>query len=134
MVKRANICGDVGTKRIENTENIKKLSSNTDPISARLPYGVPFDFINNAKLIFAMNKMPEKDAFTTGDKRRDVIISFNNPYLDTKDDIKGFAEIIRDSGEMSGVFNWAIEGLKRLERNQKFSDKRTVAQKGLSMT
>jgi phage/plasmid-associated DNA primase len=32
---------------------------------------------------------------------------------------------------MSGVFNWALEGLKRLERNQKFSDKRTVAQKGL---
>jgi len=129
--KRANICGDIGAKKIENTENIKKLSSNTDKISARLPYGVPFDFINNAKLIFALNKMPKKDAFTTGDKRRDVIISFNNPISDTKYDIKGFAELIRDSGEMSGVLNWALEGLKRLERNQRFTDKRTVAQKGL---
>jgi len=129
--KRANICGDIGAKKVENTENIKKLSSNTDRISARLPYGVPFDFINNAKLIFALNKMPKKDAFTTGDKRRDVIISFVNHISDTKEDIKGFAELIKESGEMSGVLNWAIEGLKRLERNQKFTDKRTVAEKGL---
>lgn len=129
--KKANICGDISAKKIENTENIKKLSSNTDKISARLPYGSPFDFINAAKLIFAMNKMPKKDAFTTGDKRRDIIISFDNHIADTKEDIKGFAEVIRDSGEMPGVLNWAIEGLKRLERNQKFSDKRTIAQRGL---
>jgi putative DNA primase/helicase len=129
--KRANICGDLGSKKVENTENIKKLSSNTDRVSARLPYGVPFDFINYAKIIFALNKMPKKDAFTTGDKRRDVIISFNNHISDTSADIKGYAELIKDNGEMSGVFNWALEGLKRLERNQKFSDKRTVAQKGL---
>ena len=129
--KKANICGDVSSKKIENTENIKKLSSNTDKISARLPFGSPFDFINTAKLIFAMNKMPKKDAFTTGDKRRDIIISFDNHIADTKEDIKGFAEVIRDSGEMPGVLNWAIEGLKRLERNQKFSDKRTIAQRGL---
>jgi putative DNA primase/helicase len=78
-----------------------------------------------------MNKLPKKDAFTTGDKRRDVIISFNNHISDTKDEIKGLSEIIRDADELPGVLNWAIEGLKRLERNQKFSDKRTVAQKGL---
>lgn len=129
--KRANICGDVGSTKIENTENIKKLSSNTDLISARLPYGLPFEFINAAKIIFAMNKLPKKDAFTTGDKRRDVIISFNNRMSDTDNEIKGLSEIIRDSGELPGVLNWAIEGLKRLERNQKFSDKRTIAQRGL---
>lgn len=129
--KRANICGDVGSKRIENTENVKKLSSNTDLISARQPYGMPFEFINTAKIIFAMNKMPKKDAFTTGDKRRDVIISFNNRISDTAQEVRGLSEIIRDAGELPGVLNWAIEGLKRLERNQKFSDKRTIAQRGL---
>ncbi len=129
--KKANICGDVGAKRIDNTENLKKLSSNTDEVTARLPYGVPFSFVNGAKLVLAMNKLPKKDAFTTGDKRRDTIISFNNRISDTSEEVKGLSEIIRDSGEMPGALNWAIEGLQRLERNQKFSDERTVAERGL---
>ena len=111
--KRANICGDVGSRRIENTEYIKMLSSGTDEITGRSPCEKPFQFINVAKLIFALNKMPKKDAFTTGDKRRDVIISFNNHISESKDEIKGLAEEILKAGEISGVLNWAIEGLKR---------------------
>lgn len=77
-----------------------------------------------------MNRLPKKDAFTTGDKRRDVTIQFKNRMSDTAEEIKGLSEIIRDSGEMPGILNWAIEGLKRLEANQHFTDDRTVADRG----
>lgn len=129
--KKANICGDVGATKIKNTENLKKLSSNTDEVTARLPYGVPFSFINLARIVLAMNKLPKKDAFTTGDKRRDTIIDFRNKISGTGDEIRGLSEVIRDAGELPGILNWAIEGLQRLEKNQKFSDDRTDAEKGI---
>lgn len=111
--KHANICGDISTKTIANTEAIKKLTSNTDPVTARNPYERPFSFINYAKIIFALNRLPQTDAFTTGDKRRNLIISFNNKFSETDDEIKGLQCVIRNAGEMPGILLWAIEGLNR---------------------
>lgn len=45
-------------------------------------------------------------------------------------EIKDFADKIINSGEMAGVLNWAIEGLKRLEEQQDFTDSRTVEERG----
>ena len=129
--KHANICGDISIKTIVNTETIKKLTSNTDPVAARNPYERPFSFVNYAKIIVALNRLPQTDAFTTGDKRRNLIISFNNKFSETDNEIKGLQCVIRDAGEMPGILLWAIEGLKRLEANQKFSDTRTIAQKAV---
>lgn len=128
--KKINICGDIGTKKIQNTEHIKKLSSGTDLITARLPKEKPFEFMNTAKIIVLGNKVPETDAYTTGDKRRNLIITFENKISDTDQDIKGFADNMSGE-EMSGVLNWAIEGLQRLEKNGNFTIYKTVAQKGL---
>lgn len=127
--KHVNICGDISCKKVDNTENLKKLTSNTDPVTARHVKERPFVFLNYAKIIVAMNRLPETDAFTTGDKRRNVIISFNNKFVETSGEIHALQDVIRDSGELPGVLLWAIEGLKRLEVNQRFSDKRTIAQR-----
>jgi putative DNA primase/helicase len=130
--KSANICGDAGYKKIGNTETLKKLTSNTDPVRGRRVRERPIDFINYAKIIIALNRLPETNAFTLGDRRRCVIINFNNKVrLDTKEEIKALGDVIKNSGEMSGVLNWAIEGLKRLEVQQGFTDSRSIAQKNL---
>ena len=129
--KHMNICGDIDCKKIVNTETIKKLTSNTDPVTARNPYERPFSFINYAKIIVALNRLPQTDAFTTGDKRRNLIISFNNKISETPGEIKDLQNVILNAGEMPGILLWAIEGLKRLEANQKFSDSRTIAQRAI---
>lgn len=129
--KMGNICGDVGVKRVENTEHIKKLSSGTDFVTGRHPYGRPFDFINVAKIVFLMNKLAKKDVTTTGDKRRDFIISFTNKLIDTKGEIKDMATVIKNAGEMSGVLNWAIEGLKRLENQGGFTGQKSIKERGI---
>jgi putative DNA primase/helicase len=129
--KYANICGDIGSKRIENTEHIKKLSSGTDMVNGRNPYGKPFKFINFAKIIIAGNKLPKKDAFTTGDKRRDLIITFGNKIIDTEQEIKDLAKVIKEAGELPGILNWAIEGLKRLESNGCFTGQKSIAERGI---
>jgi P4 family phage/plasmid primase-like protien len=130
--KSANICGDAGCKKMVNTETLKKLTSNTDPVRRRRVRERPIDFINYAKIIIALNRLPETNAFTLGDRRRCVIINFNNKVrLDTKEEIKALGEMIRNSGEMPGVLNWAIESSKRLESQQGFTDSRSIAQKTL---
>lgn len=128
--KFANICGDIGTKRVENTEHIKKLSSGTDLVTGRRVRERPFNFISFAKLIFLLNKLPKKDAFTTGDKRRDVIIHFKNKIIDTDGEIKDLANVIKTSGEMPGILNWALEGLKRLEAQGGFTGIKSIAERG----
>ena len=130
--KSANICGDAGFKKMGNTETLKKLTSNTNPVRGRRGKERPIDFINYAKIIIALNRLPETNAFTLGDRRRCVIINFNNKVrLDTKEEIKALGDVIKNRGEMPGVLNWAIEGLKRLEAQQRFTDSRSIAQKNL---
>jgi len=130
--KSANICGDAGCKKMGNTETLKKLTSNTDPVRGKRVRERPIDFINHAKIIIALNRLPETNAFTLGDRRRCVIINFNNKVrLDTKEEIKALGDVIKNSGEMPGVLNWMIEGLKRLEAQQGFTDSRSIAQKTL---
>lgn len=129
--KFANICGDTGQKQVENTEHIKKLSSGTDIVAGRRVRERPFDFISFAKIILLLNRVPKKDAYSTGDKRRDLIISFNNKIIDTDIEIKDLADVIKNAGEMPGVLNWAIEGLKRLEAQGGFTGMKTITERGL---
>jgi len=129
--KHANICGDVGSGKIRNTDTLKKLSSNTDPVSGRHVRERPFEFINYAKMFFLMNRAPETDAHTTGDKRRIRVINFINSFSEQKNEIKDVHKVIVDAGELPGILLWAIEGLKRLEANGSFSDTRTIIQRSL---
>jgi putative DNA primase/helicase len=129
--KHANICGDVGHTKIKNTEHIKKLSSNTDPVTGRHVREKPIQFINYAKLFFLMNRAPDINAHTTGDKRRIMLINFPNSFAEKSGEIKDIHKVIAEAGELPGILLWAIEGLKRLEKNKGFSDKRTVAQRAI---
>ena len=129
--KYANICGDVGTAKIRNTETLKQLSSNTDPVQGRHVREKPFKFINYAKMFFLMNRAPETDAHTMGDKRRIRIINFINSFSEKQGEIKDIHRVIADAGELPGVLMWAIEGLKRLETNKSFSDARSIIQRSI---
>ena len=129
--KYANICGDVGTAKIRNTETLKQLSSNTDQVTGRHVREKPFRFINYAKLFFLMNRAPETDAHTMGDKRRIRIINFINSFAEKKGEIKDIHKVIADAGELPGVLLWAVEGLRRLETNKGFSDARSIVQRSM---
>lgn len=127
--KFANICGDEGKRQIMNTENLKKLTSNTDTITGRNVREKPIDFVNFAKIILLLNQMPKMDSATFGEKRRYQVIEFNNRISNSKEEIKDIHRLVIDGGELPGVLLWALEGLKRVEQNGCFSDERTVAQK-----
>lgn len=91
-----------------------------EPVEARLPYGQPFMLRHYAKLIFNCNELPKDVEHTTAYFRRFLIIPFEVTIPEKDQDKKLHTKIIE--GELSGVFNWVLDGLKRLMAQKRFSD------------
>ncbi len=108
-------------------EKFKQLTSG-EPIEARLPYGQPMTLTNYAKLAFNTNELPKDVEHTDAFFRRFLIIPFDVTVPEEKRNPNLANEIIE--AELSGVFNWILDGLNRLLQQGKFS-KCDAAQKAV---
>lgn len=97
-----------------------------EPVEARLPYGEPFSLTNYAKLIFNCNELPREVEQTMAFFRRFLIIPFDITIPEEKQDKQLAQKIIKN--ELSGVFNWVLEGLKRLLLQKQFTQSDAVDQ------
>jgi len=113
-----NYSSELGGKNI-NPDLFKKLISN-EPIDARSPYGHPFIIRNYGKFMFNTNKFPNNIEFTHAYLRRFIILNFEVIIPDEKQDKHLAKKII--SKELSGIFNWVLEGLGRLLKQQQFTE------------
>jgi putative DNA primase/helicase len=104
--------------------NIFKQLVSGEPVEARLPYGKPFTIYNYAKLIFNCNELPKDVEQTTAFFRRFLIIPFEITIPESEQDKELSKKII--TSELSGVFNWVLEGLKRLLEQKKFTHSEAV--------
>ena len=100
--------------------NIFKQLVSGEPLEARLPYGQPFILENYAKLIFNCNELPTDVEHTFAFFRRFLIVPFTVTIPEKEQD-KQLAEKIIKS-ELSGIFNWVLEGLQRLLKQGNFTD------------
>ena len=117
--KSANIYADLPDRELEDSSLFKQLTGG-DRIKAERKFKNPFYFINYAKLLFSANKIPETYDNTPAFFRRWIIIKF--PYVFSGEKEKtGIIKELTTEEELNGIFNWAIEGLKRLHKNKKFS-------------
>lgn len=91
-----------------------------EAVEARLPYGQPFILRQYAKLIFNCNELPKDVEYTNAYFRRFLIIPFDVTIPESEQDKTLHTKII--AGELSGVFNWVLEGLNRLLKNKGFSE------------
>ncbi len=97
-----------------------------EPIEARLPYSNPFILTDYAKLAFSCNEMPRVTEHNYAFFRRFIIVPFNVTINEEDQDRELAKKIIRH--ELSGVFNWMLEGFKRLLQNKKFTECAEVRQ------
>lgn len=102
-----------------DTDIINSLISG-DTMIVRHPYGRPFKLLPRAKIWWAMNYHPSAVNQIEGLGRRLCIIPFHRKFAGTRDDIKDLKELLVQA-ELSGIFNWAMEGLRRLQANGTFS-------------
>jgi len=117
--KHANLCSDLGAHEIKDTGTIKQLTG-MDTIFARELYKNGFNFLNHAKLIFGCNILPDIGDRTLAMSERIAVVEFPNAFKrnDENTDPDLIDKLIV---EIPGIFNWMVEGLKRLLENKKFS-------------
>ncbi|SHG46280.1 putative DNA primase/helicase [Fodinibius roseus] len=111
-----NYSGEISTK--VNSDIFKKLASG-EKVSARYPYGKPFEMEDYARLAFNCNQLPDTKDYSEGFFRRFLIIHYEIYIPDEKVDLRLADKITED--ELPGIMNWVLEGLVRLENQQEFS-------------
>ena len=111
--KAANIFADISPKFMKQT-NIIKVLTGGDTITAQFKHKDPFEFRNEAKMIFSANELPAFKDFTDGFKRRPIIVTFHP--------IKNFNKKFNDEGFKREIPAFAYECLlayrKALEANK----------------
>lgn len=90
-----------------------------EPIEARRPYGQAFILQDYARLIFNTNELPRDVEHTLAFFRRFLIVPFSVTIPESRQDKELANRIIE--AELPGVFNWVLEGLKRVLTQRNFS-------------
>lgn len=136
--KMANICGDLNKSALDNTGRFKELTGR-DLITAPRKFLPAIYFKNYAKMIFSCNQLPM--TYDTSDAFWQRWIYLEFPYtFKTKEEIEATPEAERKNlkeidpdiiekitteDELSGLLNWALDGLDRLIKQKNFSTSRT---------
>jgi len=137
--KKANLCGDLNKTAVKNSGNFKKLVGR-DLITAPRKFKTRVKFVNTAKMIFCANVLPLTYDVTPAFFNRWVIIDFPYQFL-TEEEIKQFKKKVPDHvklrnthiidklitrKELSGLLNFALDGLKRLFNKETFTNTETT--------
>lgn len=111
--KMINYCSELSKNELSGGK-IKGLVSG-EPMMARDPYGKNFMANNIPLMMCNANELPATSDYSKGYFRRWLIIAFN-VYIEADKQNKFLhTELIT---ELSGIFNWIIEGLRRMEKNK----------------
>jgi putative DNA primase/helicase len=121
--KLVNYASEINGKL--EADKFKKMVSG-EVIPARLPYGKPMELTNYAKFIFNCNELPKDVEHTAAYFRRWLIIPFDVTIPKEEQDNELHTKVIKS--ELSGVFNWVLEGLNRLLEQRKFSECKAAQQ------
>jgi len=113
--KMLNTFGDLPRDPIRDTGFFKAVTGE-DSIMAERKFGQPFNFKNIAKLVYSANYAPglkgsDDDAFYG----RWIIFPFENSVYGHED--PHLTEKLTTPAELSGILNWALDGLSRLRDN-----------------
>lgn len=118
--KLANICGELTSSILQNTDMLKSLSGG-DSIQAEFKGKDGFDFENKAKIITACNSVPDCIDMTYGWYDRQYIIPFLKKFRYSKQEDTELLDKLLIEKEMRGLLIWALEGMHRLLKNKTFS-------------
>jgi putative DNA primase/helicase len=126
--KMADVYPDLPAVALKDTGLFKSLVTG-EMISGEYKFRGRFDFEPYAKLLFSCNKMPQTPDDTDAFFRRWLILAFPNQFLaDNPKTDPNLKEKLTTPEELSGILNWALEGLQHLLKQGKFSTGETVEQ------
>ena len=115
--KTANFDTDAKPQYLADGATLKMLTGE-DTIHADRKNKEPINFYNYAKLSFAMNELPPMRDFSGGLKRRMLILEMNKVLTKA---IKEGYPLLKIMGEIPGIFNRSMEGLRKALSQKDFT-------------
>ena len=124
--KLVNICSDISPKYIEEAGILKTMIAGEN-LRGEYKYGESFDFRPVVRLLFSANEIPKARDKSDAWLRRLELVEFPNQFR--KDD-PDFDPHLKDKlvKELDGIFNWALEGLRRLQEQGRFTTSEDMVQ------
>ena len=120
--KTANFDTDAKPEFLGDAATLKSLTGE-DTLYADVKYDQPFMFDNFAKLTFAMNSLPPMRDFSGGLERRAIILKIDQQITDADKKKYPLSEMRQ---EIPGMFNLAMIGLRRLLKNNHFTETKSM--------
>lgn len=114
--KRLNICSELedDSRYLTKTGILKRLVTG-ETLNIEFKGKDSFDYLPIASHIFSCNTLPNTSDKTDGWFRRRKVISFDQTFTPDGGVAAVMQAHIRD--ERAGIFNWLLEGLRKLEKN-----------------
>lgn len=123
--KMANISSESARSLFNAIQNIKAISAG-DSITINPKFKPAYSAEITCKLITSINETPSFGEDNDALKQRAIIIPHNKKIRGTDMDIKDLESKIIQAGELKSIIFWALEGLKRLMENQRFTESEAV--------
>lgn len=121
--KLLNVADEMDGTYVSETGTLKALISG-DPVKAEYKYGKSFFFSPVLKLLFSTNVLPKSGDRSEGWYSRFRFVVFPNKFaVNQSYRIHMHAAIEK---ELSGILNWAVEGLKRLNAQGAFTNSESM--------
>lgn len=123
--KMVNICDDTDVTYIKETGRLKALISG-NAISVENKGATSFDMTNTARMIFSAQERPKAMDTSHGWMSRWIFVEFGQTFkvsARVKDEMERHMR-----HEAAGIFNWLIDGLRRLHLQDDFTKSVVVKQ------
>lgn len=120
--KRVVSCTEAAANSVLQDNVFKQLVSGEEVVTRQIRQSTR-RFKPQAKVWWAMNEMPRNQDRSSAVYRRLVIIPFRNPVPFEKRDRRLDEKL---KAEAPGIFRWALEGLRRLRQQRRFTSPTTV--------
>jgi len=136
--KMANLAADLSKTDLKETGMVKSLIGR-DTIQAHRKYLRDLNFVNYAKMVFAANELPKIYDTTDGFWTKWVLLEFPHKFVtkevydiaEDKSMLKimdtDIIEKLTNDDELSGLLNFALDGLDRLVDKKDFSYSKSTA-------
>jgi P4 family phage/plasmid primase-like protien len=122
--KMANICADLSSLSIATLRNFKAITGG-DNVYLERKFKDGFSDKITAKLIFSANEIPySKEGLDYAVLRRWVVFEFNKKFEGDQRDLTLFEKLTVEE-EKSGILNWAIAGIEKLDAEGFSADEKT---------
>lgn len=121
--KLANIASELPLKTIQDS-SIFKAATGEDYLTGERKFKNSFKFKSFARLLFSCNQLPQSKDATSAFYRRLIIIPFMYVCPNDEKDVNLKSKLL---AETDGIFQWSLEGLQRLTKNNfVFSENKTT--------